>query len=458
MTATALPVPSSLRTWVAGSLLALLAFGACWTGAIVYWRTRAGDPDTMELMLCLFVLPGSLLAAALFARNRLTTPPQAATTTPAASDLVAPQRTATRQPAPLAILATAVRSPHGASVEEIAAALAGRRARPALDAELVDNDGFPLMTARCPEANDPALQADIATWLAADGGAVELSDEQWRALILATAVTAELAGTLPPPDASNAMLQLVPVLSKDWGAIQRDAAARWLRHTVAQSGWPAARIAVIAPIDADQFHTIPAMLAATPMPVTAMVIASASHIGDDTVQAWTGNGALFTASHPAGKIPGEGAVGLLLSDTATAAANDGALYAILEPLHTGRRNASADDHRGPPQPMLAGLAASALAAAQVDPGALTMLAADTGPATSRMLALMGYASAATPHLEVEDIVTWGHASGVCGAVPALTALALARLNACERAAPVLWLAHDDPFQCCAAIVHTPAST
>jgi hypothetical protein len=458
MSSTALPVPFPLRTWVAGGLLALLAFGACWTGAIVYWRTRAGDPDTMELMLCLFLLPGSLLAAALFARNRLSAPPQAATTTPAASDLVAPQRTATRQPAPLAILATAVRSPHGASVEEIAAALAGRKARPALDAELVDDDGFPVMTARCPEANDPALHADIATWLAADDAAIAFTEEQRRALVLATAVTAELAGALPPPDASTATIQLVPVLAKDWGASQRDAAARWLRDKVAQSGWPAARIAVIAPVDADLFHTVPAMLAATPAPVIAMVIASASHIGDDPVQAWAAHGALYTASHPAGKIPGEGAVGLLLTDIATATAADGALYAILEPLHTGRRNASADDHRGPPQPMLAGLAASALAAAQVAPDALTMLAADTGPATSRMLEVLGYASAATPQLDTEDIVTWGHASGVCGAVPALTALALARLYACERNAPVLWLAHDDPFQCCAAVLHMPART
>ena len=72
-TTTAVP-PSSLRSWLTGCLLAILAFGACWTGAIFYWRARDGDPGTGELLLYLFLLPGALLAAALVARKRLAAP------------------------------------------------------------------------------------------------------------------------------------------------------------------------------------------------------------------------------------------------------------------------------------------------------------------------------------------------------------------------------------------------
>jgi hypothetical protein len=69
---------------------------------------------------------------------------------------------------------------------------------------------------------------------------------------------------------------------------------------------------------------------------------------------------------------------------------------------------------------------------------------------------MGYASSATPHLDNEtDVIAFGRASGSCGAVPALTALALARHYACVRNGPVLWLAHDDPFQCSAAVITPP---
>ena len=146
MTTTAAP-PSPLRSWLTGCLLALLAFGACWTGAVAYWRTRDGDPGTGELLFYLFLLPGALLGTALLTRKRLAEPARAAAPAPVHDVAATPVQHPSAQP--LAIRATALRSPHGVSVAEVASKLTGKQARPALDATLADPDGLPLLTAHC---------------------------------------------------------------------------------------------------------------------------------------------------------------------------------------------------------------------------------------------------------------------------------------------------------------------
>lgn len=462
MSATTLPVPSPLRPWLTGGLFALLAFGACWTGAILYWRSRAGDPGTVELLICLFVVPGALLAAGLLTHKRLLATPRTAAITPAQRIQAVPAPADTPESLPLAILATAVRSPHGTSVEEIADGLASKKARPALDAELVDEDGFPLMTARCPDAHDPTLQTDITAWLTANEFAVDFTEEQLRALVLATGTTAELASALPSPEHSADVLQLAPILPADWNAAQRDAGAQWLRHTVAQRGWPSARIAVVKPDASDLSATVPSALLAQlatrvgGTPVTALLIAAASHVGHATAQTWAASQSLFTPGNQHGKVPGEGAIGLLLTDVDQANASKDAPFALLYPVTSAHRPKPANDYRGVPSPTVTELADGVISAAQVQPDAVAAIIADTGPRTSRMLELMGYAGAAMPQLDNEqDVIPFGRASGTCDAVPALTALALAGHYACERNGPVLWLAHDEAVQCSAAVIHPP---
>ena len=449
-TTTAAP-PSSLRNWLTGCLLAMLAFGACWTGAIVYWRARDGDPGAGELLFYLFLLPGTLLAAALVTRKHLAEPGKPTAPAPARVSVAQPLQPVAAQP--LAVLATSVRSPHGESVTDIAGALPGKQARPSLDATLVDPDGYPLLTARCTNADDTATQAAIATWLAANDLPGEFRDEDWRALVLGTQVAQELTGravTALLQDAQPApALQLAPLLPPGWTASQRSAAGLWLQHTVGQAGWPIEQIALVAPGDTDLFDPVPAALLAqlsAREQVTCMLIACTSHLGDATVQAWSAAGTLFTSNQPLGNVPGEGAVGLLLTDPAQASAS-----AVVEPLHTARRDTSADATRSPMPSTLADLAKRA-----GDPAALSMIVADTGPRPSRMLELMGLAGTTAPQLDdQQDVIAFGHASGACGTVQAMTALALAAHHACDRNAPVLWLSNEDPFQRCAAVVRPP---
>jgi hypothetical protein len=447
---TAVP-PALLRSWLTGCLLALLAFGACWTGAVVYWRAQDTDPGFGALLFYLFLLPGALLAGALITRQRLARPARVAAAAPVPAVAVTPVQTVAARP--LAILATALRSPHGASVNDVASALAGQRARPALDATLADPDGFPLPTARCAGADDPALQAEITAWLTANELAAPFRDEDWRALLLGTQVARELAATAVAALLENGQatpaLQLAPILPSDWGASERNAAGLWLQHTVAQAGWPPERIELTAPVGTDLIDPVPAVLLdqlalrAATGPVTCLLIAFASHLGEDTIAAWAASAILSTSARPQGHTPGEGAIGLLLTDPDQASGS-----ALLAPLHSARRDTSADATRGPIPPLLAELAHAA-----GDPTALALIVADTSVRPSRMLELMAFAgSAATQLDDQQDIVTFGHASGTCGAVPALTALALASHHALVRQAPVLWVSNEDPFQRVVAVV------
>jgi len=460
---TAVLAPSPMRTWLPGALLALVAFGACWTGAIVYWRSRTGDPGTGEVMLYLFLLPGALLGAALVTRKLLADAPPA----PASAPEHASQTVQAAEPAPavppIAILATAVRSPHGASVEDIADAVASQNARPTLDTTLVDDDSFPLMTARCANADDAAVSADVEAWLTANAPTAQFSDEPARALLLATQVVAELTGkaiaALAPEDQAAPMLHIAAVLPSDWNGGQRQAAARWLQHTVVQAGWPVERTVLVTVTDADLSGTVPTALLTqlatlvSGTPVAAMLVACDSRIGDASVQDWTASQSLFTPRNPHGKVPGEGACALLLTGVAQATASETPLFAVLEPIAAARLDASADQHRGEPPPLLADLAQEALATAQIQAGTLAMIVADTTVRPGRMLELMGYAGKAAAQLDTEqDVIAFGRASGACGAVPALMALALACHHACERNGPVLWLTNDDAFQRCAAVV------
>lgn len=438
MTATTALPDSALRSWIAGGLLAILAFGVCWTGAIVYWRAQEGDPGTGELMFYLFILPAVLLAGALVTRKRLgdTAPDTATVHATAAADAPIAVETAL----PLAIAAAAVRSPYGASVEALAASLAGKAARPTLDAALRDAADFPRTTARCPEADDPAVVDAIAAWFAASGIAVHFDAAAVRALVLATQVATDLAARLEVQPA----LQLVPVFPAGWMREQRHAAGLWLQHTLVQHGWTVEQLTMAPPDDTDLFDPVPARLLAAlatrrgDAAVAALIVACASYLDDAAA-----------ASIP---VPGEGAAALLLTDPAQA----GAVVALLEPVRAARRDTSADSSRGPLPPLLANLAQAALDAAILDAGAVAMIVADTGPRPGRMLELMGYAGAATPQLDnEEDVIAYGQASGNCGAVTAMTALALARHHACERNGPVLWIANDDPFQRCAAVVRPP---
>ncbi|WP_137172675.1 hypothetical protein [Massilia sp. HP4] len=355
---------------------------------------------------------------------------------------------------PLAILAGALRTPHGASAGELNAALAANKVDADLDRTLVDDDGLPVMSVRCGQAIDEPVREEIADWLTAHAAPVpHLSDEQWRALVLGTAVLRELAGhaaaTLLQHDGGAPALQLAPVLPDDWLPEQRQAASMWWQQVLVQSGWPAAQAAVVTPESPPAFIARFAHEAVTSTtPVATILLACASHIGQETVDRWAAAGTLFTSVHPRGRIPGEGAAGLLLAPVAGDAGR------VNLSLDIEARDPSLANQKRLSHDQLNTLAERLLQGAAVAPADIAMIVADTGPDTRQVLELMEFASASAPHLDnASDIVRLGPACGACGAVPFVAALAVAAHAALEHGAPLLCVSNDNPALRALALVH-----
>lgn len=440
-------------------------FAAAWAAAIWYWRSADSAPTVVEMGLCLAIAPAAVAIAFWGARKLLASAPSAPVANATAQG--APPPTLSARGPQLAIIGAAIRSPHGLSPEELAMALDERKANADLDEELVDDAGFPITSARCDDAVDEALQDEIRAWLAEHMSPTpHFGDEHWRALIMATSVAGELAsqaawdlrGTHDAP-----MMTLVPVLPGHWNAAQRDAAGRWLKHTVSQFGLPENHVTLAPDIPnlqvAASINKIAETIAAGTQPAAALVIACESSIGEDTVAAWSESKMLFTPSQPQKLIPGEGAAGLLLTSIKQALTIEDALFVVMDQLASAPREASADDTRRADGSVLKQVVEGRIALGQVAAADLAMIVADTGHRSNRAQELMDTTSAALPHLDLtEDVISAGMASGSCGQVPFVTALALARHYALVRMAPVVCISNEDPYQRIAGIVHPPSTT
>ena len=462
-----------MRPWIKKTLLAVLVFGLCWGGAIWYWRATNRMPSTDDLVLTMLLLPLALLlviwlGAKLFA---LIAAEPAAAAAASSQPADAAQPPPAPEAPPLAIVASALRAPHVASADELSGAIADNKARADLDPELVDDDGFPVMTARSADADDTSSHKEITEWFAANGMAsLQLDAEQWRALTMGSAVAADLAaqavGELLPADGVAPMLQLMPILPGAWQLEQRRAAGLWLREVTTQAGWPAAQISLAAELPGDARGASPLAVlgrlahhAATgDAAVVAIIVACGSHVGEESINQWAGNASLFTSSKPQGLIPGEGAAGLLLADARQAHAIEGMPVILLHTVDEARRHNSADETRRADADLLGTLTEKVLVRAAAQAEQVAMIVADTGHRTSRVLELLGLASAALPQLDDEaDVLRLGAGCGTCGAVPFMTALAMARHHALERNAPVLCISNEDAYRRSAALVRPAVS-
>jgi len=459
-----LPLPKT-PAWVINSLIGGFIFLICWGMSIAYWRSTRGTPGSGEFVACLFAIPLALTCVA-WLGARLILPRIAASMPAAAAAKPAAVPPAPPTVMPMAILASALRSPHGASAEELAAAIAGGKARADLDRELIDDEGFPVMAARSNDASDAALQEEIVEWLAQHGMAgLPFSEAQWRALILASAVTADLTlsaiGALAGTESGLPMLQLVPILPLDWDAAQRQAACAWLRQMVERSGWASDNLLLAAEPPANASAPTPSAvfsrLAHDTMqkaqPLAALVVACASHIDQETVDKWATAGKLFTSSRPQGLIPGEGAAGLVLADLEHARAKQLTDFVLLDPLEEAQHGVSADDIKRVDPNVLEELTKRAVKRRNIDFTDVVMIVADTGHRSSRVLELMGYASVTLPQLDDSgDIICVGVACGSCSTVPFITALALARHYVLERFGPVVCVSNEDALLRQAALI------
>ncbi|MGX4640928.1 hypothetical protein [Massilia sp. SYSU DXS3249] len=464
---TATPGGRTLPGWLKTGLLAVFVFVLCWGAAIAWWRAGGSEPGAVELALVLLALPLGLIASWLGIRSKFAMPQPAIAKVGTASAAAQSAPVAPSVP-PLAILASALRSPHGASPEELASAIAERKARPDLDSELIDDKGFPITAARRNDAVDDALQEELNAWLTGINMAeLRFSDVQWRALTLGTAIVRDLGGEaaslLIPLEGTPPTLRLIAILPADWPLEQRNTVGMWFKHQVAQFGWPETALTCIdvqtsAGCVASAINQFARDAAIANQGLAALVMSCDSHIDQETVDQWNAAGLLLTSSRAQGLIPGEGAAGILLTSLQQAQTVVDAPYAVLETFLEGRHDVSIGESKGTSKQLLRDLVERTCKQANVESAEVAMVVADTGERANRMLELMGVVSTTFSHLDDQaDVACVGASSGACGAVPCITALALARHHALERAAPVLYVGNEDPHHRCTVLIAPAAA-
>ena len=459
-----------MRPWLSRTLIVAATFTACWIGAVWYWRATRRMPGTDDLVIYMALLP-LLLLLLIWGGSKLLAAASAGSAAAAAAGASAAdgaqQAAPAHQPAAaLTVLAGALRMPHGDSAAKLTDAMLSRKANLALDPELVNDSGYPILTGRAEDVDTDGQQDDMADWLAEHHPETQFSDEHWRALALGNAVALDLAAELGQHPALPAFLDaaqagkalpplpalhMITLLPPEWSDAERAAAADWLRHIVARHGWPQARLSPTLMAAGNQpalrlIGQLATQARQEEQPLLCLALACGSRIGADSVQAWSDESILFDNDHPNGRIPGEGAAGLLLADQTQGALFEDADAPLMYPANSALRVASADGKARSDVNLLAELATKSIADAGLDAAAVTLLTADSDQRGSRMTELLSMASATLPELDPgSQVLAVGAACGDAGAVATVAALVLAQQHARDGGGPALCITNLDPF-------------
>lgn len=467
-----------IRPWLSRALIVCGVFIIVWFAMIVYWQASNRMPTSADLAINLFALPLGLLAALWLTIKGATlfttaSPANLPGSSPQDKEALTHAQTAEQERGlTLTILSSALRAAHGKSAEELASAFASNKATLDIDNELKDAKDRPVLSGRIKDVDEEAQRDALEKWLPAV--AIPWNSEELRALALGSEVITELAQqaiahpllqeyqTLIPSKRNSVALpdlQLLAVLPLQWEAEKRKLAAQWFAHIIKQQGWPEEKIDIkntpsferLAPLDKiDQLSVASHRQA---LPCFGIVLACDSYIGEQTVQAWENTGTLFPGKDQRGKIPGEGAAGLLLADARqTAAMNPGAATKIHR-LAQGMRDKSADDNGRIGAELLITLSKDALLSASATPEKITLIAADTDHRASRVTELMGMGHSTFPDLDLgRQCLKVGGACGATGMVSSLMALALAHHEVMTNSSFALCVSNQDGLARAAVIV------
>jgi hypothetical protein len=406
----------------------------------------------------------------------------------------------------------------GTSVEQALSALAEGAERPSLDPVLEDLDGLPAFTARS-AAIDEALQwgddpdeEGPAAWLRPDG--TEVPEGVRRALLALAPVLRQLLDRLAQEAlgsdaASESARSAVPLASGhdmrahlsgvaptestarrqaresarpgltvrllmpgDWSQDDQAFAVQW---TKARSGslldWAEASGAKavrwqVSPVESpeawwDEVDQLMSQWHREARPELMMALALDSAIDADHIDRLQAQGALFTAQHQTGRVPGEGAAGLLLASPGWPRldAMEPLPAQLLRPLRT-RRDKSADATGRASTVALEALLKQATEHTAAQAEHLQLLA-DSDHRPSRTAELYQALQAVLPEVDpMRQVLRLGDTCGELGMVRALAPLALAwaslREDETQRVALAALLQSPHERVVIALLPHPPA--
>lgn len=437
----------------------LLAFAIVWGLVLAWWQSNNYEPSRIDLALYLGALPLALVGGYLLLRGfieHLKAPPAVS---PAAApemvdeDPLAGNRARTaaaERTFSLCLIDAFVSAPGGASADDVLAAIeAGQRPEPS--SRLSDDAGFPVFLAEVPD-----LDVDgMAEKLAEDPGPLRpLSDQpaMVRALALLDEVMEKARQSIDrlfDQAVDKPHLQVLWLVPGDWNPAHFAGLRVWLQLNY-WSRYAKTDLEIsLLPVtnEAAAIHQLDETILRANRELAhnelSLIVSAVSAVDEQTVEAWAASGKLFTAQHQERKIPGEGAVALLLASQMLVERLALPEVAVLSRVSQGARDKPVDAGGRIGGKLVEQLLAGLLDVNAVDSTLIKAAVFDAdhrpGPLTEAMEGL----GASFEHLDpIKDCLSTGIVNGALPPVGSLIAVACARSKVLSTEAPVLCMSNQ----------------
>ncbi|HEY3300067.1 MAG TPA: hypothetical protein VGJ90_04770 [Methylophilaceae bacterium] len=365
---------------------------------------------------------------------------------------------------------------HGESVADLAAAMTKKETKFALDSELMDTEGFPLMSARITDLDiagtfdafsewmgeQKLVDESVVNWLVEDKRTIHLAYTVFSALIrtlLSQDHVAELlANHLNDHKNTLPNIYLVNSVPEHWSPKQKALLSSWLSDEISRQGWPEACVLSI-PLMLEGLNAweildgINVQIHQSDKLGIYVVTSAQSYLGERTFAEYEANGKLLTNQNKNGSVYGEASAGLLVIDDRLAVNFEGNTVVQLHRAAMLRRDKSADATGKIGPDLLLDVIKDALAVSAVDAAAIKVVAADTDARVSRVTEFFSAINMALPEVDAEQgCLKLQERCGMVGVAAGLASLVYAMDKVATDQTPALWVSNTDSFNRCALVV------
>ena len=442
-----------MKSWLFKSILIVCVFAVTWIMALYYWQTSHRVPNGFDIGIYFLAIPLGILLTLWLAviswntiKNKTNLPEvtdSTADSTDSAGDEQGRLLSAT-------ILSSAVYMQHGQSSGELFNAVKSNALEMSLDPQLVDANGFPILTARIADLDEETQRTLLSEW-AEDHQLTVTSwtSEQIRAIAASSEVVKQLlfeALNHPSIDSyleetnlhQKALIEL-PSLTLSffhpahWNKSVCETTQAWLESMAQEQGWPKEKFNIkLYP----QRHFIQSVKLLDNImteghthshPIFNMVISCASFIDETVADSWTTHlTQLFGEKYDPHAIPSEGAAGLLISDKSIAALYESSSKTTLHKpwfLEIDTNQQSSDTER---KNILADLISHALENIKITADQIKFVSSDTSSYSKKLLELFNIGGDLFPNLDAgEHYFSSSNQCGITGTSASLLGLSLA---------------------------------
>lgn len=459
---------SSVLKVLGGSLL---TFAVIWALVLGWWQSNDYEPSRVDLALYLGALPLALVGGYLLLRGfieHLKAPPPVSTPpVPEVldDDPLAGSRAKTaaaERSFSLCLVDAFLATPAGASTDEILAAIeAGKRPEPS--SRVSDDAGFPVFLAEVPDLDVDGMEERLAELA---GPLRELLDRD--AVVRALALLDEVMGAARDSVLSNfgqgaekLRLQLVWLVPGDWSPTYFPGLRAWLQQNywsmVSKSDLEISLLPVVN--EADALHQLDeTILRANREPSDdelILLVGAVSAVDEQTIETWAAGNRLFSAKYQDRKIPGEGAVALLLASRATVERLGLPEVAVISRVSQGARDKPIDAGGRIGGKLIEQLVTGLLDVSAVESTQIKAVVFDADHRAGLVTEALEGLGQAFDHLDpIKDCLSIGTVNGALAPIGSLIALACARSKVLATESPVLCMSNQHELDR-AALLATP---